>query len=338
MDGKMEFNFPASRSSWTSLTQRALEGNGFPTNENIKQLIDFLSKENWEREHLLWQIEESDYVKEMGFSKQELFHLADEIKTWTSPDLYTASFSKKNSHPVMWSHYASSHHGFCLEFRTHEGKVPHSRCDQILPLFRNSYNGIILEKVYYTDEYECLNGFMANPYLNTPNENWSFSQSILEAIKKKYSHWKYENEIRMTILLSVNMFSDSDYFPEARMYRYDFLHLSGILFGMRMNRFDKHRIRRILERKRHDIFEAFQTLSTKAIIPPIAFYDTYQKAPEYTVENRITMVLDAHNKQRFHTEYEAIREDYEKKKESGNYIVIDNRYDPIEEMSRRLKY
>jgi hypothetical protein len=36
---------------------------------------------------------------------------------------YFASFSKKNNHPLMWSHYADRHRGFCLAFRAMGGQL-----------------------------------------------------------------------------------------------------------------------------------------------------------------------------------------------------------------------
>jgi hypothetical protein len=45
------------------------------------------------------------------------------LKLYKPEPSYFACFSKVNSEPLMWSHYASQHQGFCLIFKPIDGKL-----------------------------------------------------------------------------------------------------------------------------------------------------------------------------------------------------------------------
>ena len=69
---------------------------------------------------------------------------------------------------LMWSHYANSHYGICLEF------------DCNVPSFRNAL------EVSYAVERPCLN-------LYTDSQNPALDKSMLT----KAAHWSYEKEWRL---------------------------------------------------------------------------------------------------------------------------------------------
>ena len=74
-----------------------------------------------------------------------------------------------NDDPLMWSHYAASHTGFCLEFST-----------TTEPLFQHARS---VEYSVHCPVFECFN---SDP-----------TQIVQRAIFRKSPHWKYEDEWRV---------------------------------------------------------------------------------------------------------------------------------------------
>jgi hypothetical protein len=84
-------------------------------------------------------------------------------------------FSKSWSNPVLWSHYANSHKGLCLELEAEDGF-----CREVNYISKVSLNSI--------------------PDIKKPTEG---EKNILDqSVYKKFSHWKYESETRKIVNLS----------------------------------------------------------------------------------------------------------------------------------------
>lgn len=126
-------------------------------------------------------------------------------------------FSEINDDILMWSHYTSSHQGFCLEFDT--TKFPFMRTD-------NPDKDNAIEKVDYSDSYPVMSlkelALNQLPY---------FSQNLLA---KKSSHWAYEREWR---LFSKYGNAELDYDKEA---------LTGVYLGCKISEENKEIIKSIL--------------------------------------------------------------------------------------------
>jgi hypothetical protein len=87
-------------------------------------------------------------------------------------------FSKRWSNPVQWSHYADRHRGLCLGF-----EIPDSL---LLPV---SYaTGRLISEANQLLTTNCA--------ANEDNE-----AAVLKLLSTKYSHWKYENEMRCFVSL-----------------------------------------------------------------------------------------------------------------------------------------
>lgn len=97
-------------------------------------------------------------------------------------------FSKRWSNPVQWSHYADKHRGLCLGF-----EVP----DALLQPVSYTAKRLISEADQLLTTDYAVNG---------DNE-----ATILKLLSTKYSHWKYENEVRCFVGLL-----DKD--PESGLY------------------------------------------------------------------------------------------------------------------------
>jgi hypothetical protein len=130
-------------------------------------------------------------------SLRRAFHIMK--KEW-SQDRGLLCFSRDWRNPVLWSHYADKHRGLRLAFdvaEEHLGPVNYSRKRLVVDIesFRNSshLSPDIVTKLLFT----------------------------------KYSHWRYENEVRRFVAIE-----DRD--PDTGLYFFSFsedLRLAGVIVG-----------------------------------------------------------------------------------------------------------
>ena len=83
-------------------------------------------------------------------------------------------FSRDWKNPVQWTHYADRHRGMCLGF-----DVPNAITTPVTYRAR-----------FLSADMGAMNG--------TTEERWAFYKRVLST---KYSHWRYENEVRLFIKL-----------------------------------------------------------------------------------------------------------------------------------------
>ena len=127
-------------------------------------------------------------------------------------------FSSKNNNHLMWSHYADSHNGFCIEYKRNtkenmwQATRPVNYVDDITELF----NGI----VSYISKCK-VEGCVP---IKNPKEKSE------EIIYTKNSQWSYENEWR---LIDGNTGSRLTRLP---------VDISRIIFGFRMSTGDKQTV------------------------------------------------------------------------------------------------
>ena len=109
-------------------------------------------------------------------------------------------FSRSWHNPVLWSHYAGRHTGICLGF-----DVP----DHLLGPVSYSRKRLVVEAEAFT----------------VPNQ--LAPEILIRFFFTKYSHWRYEDEIRSFVTLE-----DKD--PETKLYFTDFadnLRLAMVIVG-----------------------------------------------------------------------------------------------------------
>ena len=115
-------------------------------------------------------------------------------------------FSETELNILMWSHYAESHQGICLCFKTHKKGNEHFLMLDLkqYSLFPIGYKNTLPDKVnlLYEKNYILMAGFMFT----------------------KYYDWKYEQEYR---LLSKN-----DEFDDCHTKKFRKEDLEGIIFGL----------------------------------------------------------------------------------------------------------
>lgn len=125
-----------------------------------------------------------------------------------------ACFTKNNTSPLMWAHYADSHKGFCVEYDL--TKLPEGYRYGILPV------------IYSDKRYDITNAVV------TRNINL-----LMNPYYFKSSHWKYEKEWRM--VMTEDSVNNGKYYADF----YD--GISGIYLGLRSFECHKEKIDRIIE-------------------------------------------------------------------------------------------
>jgi hypothetical protein len=124
------------------------------------------------------------------------------------------SLSARYDHVLMWSHYASSHRGICLRFRSDGGS---SFCKA--------------QKVLYSPE---------RPILNVLRDNQN--EQLEKALLTKADYWSYEEEWRII-----------DPVRKSGAHPYPREELDGVIFGARTPPGHKDQVIRWLADRRGDV-------------------------------------------------------------------------------------
>ena len=152
-------------------------------------------------------------------------------------------FSGKVDNILMWSHYADSHKGICLRFRSAKdwenrelGKyyLDFDYRDYSYPLLlarKYPFNNLFYKKKFLKIDYR------PKEYI-CPNVNYLDADSGLimtECLLGKFIDWDYEDEYRMIITLDdvINGLLSSDEFDKG-LLKYQKEDLEGIVFGMKI--------------------------------------------------------------------------------------------------------
>jgi len=131
------------------------------------------------------------------------------------------SLSATNSHPLLWSHYADSHSGYCLVF------------DASTDIFGNAM------KITYLDDYPSID------ILDNDND-----RLLRTSILSKARFWTYEEEYRL-VSMEPNI---QDVLPvKNNIWHYPKELLIGVVFGCRMGKEDRDWIIKFLEEARKNV-------------------------------------------------------------------------------------
>lgn len=176
-----------------------------PSPREIKDLSQRLPKH--QRFELLKHISRGKYTAEgeVFFSK---------LKTLFNQKIDTYGIISLSSIPdsnLMWSHYAKSHTGFCIEFKTKH-----------LPAKKVSYVRDI-PSLNVIDLYELSFGLLKDAALG---------MRILEALRCKLDEWAYESEYRFIAAKELTIIMEGARFEKVP-YSFDFI--ESVIFGLRMN-------------------------------------------------------------------------------------------------------
>ena len=204
--------------------------------------------------------------------KRLLKNMLESIKQYAfvymPAEQYFASFSRKSDNFLMWSHYANNHSGFCLVFRSIDGKIrqskkwkksqlsyttPHSFSPKMSFAIPDSFE---IKDVEYVITPKCLNGFLCFPASvvrdkYTPTEIEEFLTDRDKIYWQKHSVWDYEEESRVVLSSGIPWLAGErlSLSPHQRLFHYESTQLVGIIIGTKMSKEQRYKIEQIISEK-----------------------------------------------------------------------------------------
>ncbi len=178
---------------------------------------------------------------------------------------YFACFSKADNDPLMWSHYASQHRGFCLIFKPIDGKLRQHYPLQKSCIRRRTPSGLAansfyslpdrfgFQEVIYQEEVKPLCGFHRLPAAVIGGDlpetvRIELAKSQSEQFLHKHISWSYEQEVRVSITPGVSwLFGENiELSPLERLFYYEPTQLVGVIFGAKMQQKNRGRLMEVL--------------------------------------------------------------------------------------------
>lgn len=204
--------------------------------------------------------------------KRVLKNMLESIKqfalVYMPAEQYFASFSRTDDNFLLWSHYANNHRGFCLVFRSIDGKIQQSRTwkrKQLSYITPHSFSpkmsfalpdAFEIRDIEYVETPEYLNGFMCFPaavakrkYTQAEIEEFQIKQS--KTYWQKHTVWDYEKESRVVLSSGISWLAGERLSIPAhqRLFHYESTQLVGIVLGARTSKEQRQRIEQIVAEK-----------------------------------------------------------------------------------------
>lgn len=129
--------------------------------------------------------------------------------------LPTACFSVNCKHILMWSHYANYHQGVCLIYKSEEDDYK----------IKLGTRWVKFQLVTYAEN----NNIPARKNMLKEDEK----EKIVDFVLTKPSCWGYEEEYRIIL---------SNTEKKCKIEKYEKEHLAGVIFGLKVNFCDAHRV------------------------------------------------------------------------------------------------
>lgn len=159
-------------------------------------------------------------------------------------DLSVSCFSEENDNMLMWSHYADSHKGFCLEFDTNY--------DPFTKMFPVTYS----EDIPEVD---------ANKIINNTDDNL---ETIKANLLHKYIDWGYEKEWRVL------------HKEKTTSFCYKTNALTGVYFGVKIDLSDLEIIATIIKGQHSNckFYMMDKVSGVYKVVPRMVNYSTFSEA------------------------------------------------------------
>ncbi|MCD7770648.1 MAG: DUF2971 domain-containing protein [Oscillospiraceae bacterium] len=271
-EGRTFATFSADEGLWNKLINVALGVHKISFDENLKAKIIhyFVDKSPMQMESILrLSREEFTDIGQNQLEKYKLTIALNEIQNYVMcycpEERYFASFSKTNDNFLLWSHYANNHSGFCLIYRTIDGKLKQN------PSWKN--NRIVLPHSEPKVSFEIPESFeMCDvEYISTPKYSDAFmcfpesvtgnnrsAQEIKEALTlrsncyfQKHKVWDYEQEVRVVLSSGLQWIAGKELRLSTyqRLFHIDSTQVVGIVLGARTSDAQRQRIKEIISEK-----------------------------------------------------------------------------------------
>ena len=194
------------------------------------------------------------------------------------PKFYTTCFSSLNDNLSMWGYYADDHKGIALQF-TFDKKINENNQISLVMSFADT--NLELKKVNYKSEFPELNFFenFGRIPMSKMNKFWLESNGVKSCFANnlscenidnwrhelwknfftintfKHQDWQHESEYRLVLYSNIDALK-----PGAR--KFDFKHLTGVVFGINTSHEDKIEIINVIKEKckkyQRDNFKFYQ--------------------------------------------------------------------------------
>lgn len=179
--------------------------------------------------------------------KSNIKMLRNAIDCYSFRKKYFACFSRDCCIDLMWSHYADKHKGFCLIFKPDVRRYSKDAYICFDKEIKKDCKEITFEDVKYTSEACEVNGFALFPPDIMGYDKMAEAQEQLNRyFLEKTECWDYEEESRLLLSAKISGKGVSELSKEQRLLHYDPKHLTGIIFGYRMEDYQRQRIREIV--------------------------------------------------------------------------------------------
>lgn len=226
--------------------------------------------------------------------------LKDMLSLYAPSAGYSVSLSTCNNEMLMWSHYASSHSGYCLIYRPIDGYLHQcpNRTKDSLSVNKGHMstvsNRFKVKTIEYDNQLESIDAFYLLPANNTgynfetEEERLVFHEKIQNQLLTKNECWAYEQETRLLLPQASKFISgEYSYTNFQRLFHYDFNQVVGIIFGARIKDHEKIAIKEIINGKLEKRFHDLGSNSTKTYV----FDFLYQQA-EICSSSRVVKIID----------------------------------------------
>jgi len=188
-------------------------------------------------------------------------------------------FSKKSNSVLMWSHYADSHHGICLEF------------DEERSFFKDVNYAKSKPRL---DLYSAVSRILAFDYVGEviSYNDYKFAKKMLEPFFTKSSEWSYEEEVRCVL---------SDNEPNTEGYQWDgersFINMkiTKVLVGTKADGEALNKILKAAEKRSIPVVFMKESKDRYAIVPDL---NRVQKAEDRFIPkaNSVDILFDEMNR------------------------------------------
>lgn len=324
-DTKNSSFFEGDFERYKNLTKRILSqsfGDLNLSHINVDLIAKFLASENLFYDQLIEKIDSKDFKnivlatfripESIAISESFIKKLKHFIFKCAGGHCYLASFSKECDDPIMWSHYANYHTGFCLIFDFENNKIQSESLSK-----KHLYSEYELKEVKYKKECIKTNGFYTMPSLLgetiTKEEELKHWEEKRNSFLIKYKSWKYEKEYRIIQYDLTNFITESG--PEKRLvgkriFYYDQKQLTGIIFGSKMKSENRKELEYCISSARQKLFD-----ENTHYLPLFVFYESNEKkTAEYMMDIIPLYGFDMFNRYFDITELEVKEAELEKTK------------------------
>jgi len=197
--------------------------------------------------------------------------LSDFVKlsllSYKPPINYFVSYSKTNNEPLLWSHYADSHKGYCLIFKAINGKLKQGANHIKKSVNLQTPFGIIapntsfglpeefpFQPISYSSEIKSIDAFTC-----FPEQVWNEKKEDIDPIAffknrnqnylEKANGWAYEQESRIILSQPAPWMFKMHYkfSHQERLFHFEPSQLVGIILGARIDKSSKLRISEIIK-------------------------------------------------------------------------------------------